>query len=80
MEDFEIAGQRMVTDDAKAQLLADRFFPPFLPPGLPLYTVVSECVTALLSRAQGANIAPVTTHELHDALWGVGAWKAPGAD
>ena len=33
---------------------------------------------ALLSQAQGADIAPITTCELHDAPKGAGAWKAPG--
>ena len=80
MEDFEVAGQRVVTDGAKAQILADRFFPPSLVPDLPSHTTVPEHITALLSQARGADIAPITTCELHDALWGAGAWKAPRAD
>ena len=80
VEDFAVAGQRVVTDGAKAQLLADRFFPPSLPQDSPSHAAVSARVSALLAQAQGADIAPVTLRELHDALWGAGAWKAPGAD
>ena len=78
--DLEIGGRRVVTDDAKAQAFADRFFPPSLPPDLASHRAISTRVSALLAQGQGATIPPVTARELHDALWGAGAWKAPGTD
>ena len=70
-----------ITDDlGKAEALGRSFFPDNQPIQDPFHCQIEAEVEAILSTTHSQEPPPVTSRELHDAIYTPGPWKAPGPD
>lgn len=78
--DLLVDGARVVDDDRKAEIFAQSFFPSTEPVQDAFHCQVAAEVDTILSMAHSGEVPPVTSRELHDAIYALGLWKAPGPD